>query len=87
MENAIKLNIAILQIDLLWEDISGNLQRIHDFLNQLPKETDIAVLPEMFSTGFSMNPEKFASESGVLGLEAMKNWSSWLMAFAFKEAP
>jgi omega-amidase len=59
MEN---LKITLLQSDLAWEDISGNLNAFTTKLNNLKEDTDIVVLPEMFTTGFSMNSENLAEK-------------------------
>ena len=54
------LSITVIQTDLLWEDRNANLASLTSQLEQLSSESDIIVLPEMFSTGFSMNPSKLA---------------------------
>jgi omega-amidase len=48
------LNITLVQADLVWEDIPANLARFDETLDTLARETDLIVLPEMFSTGFTM---------------------------------
>jgi predicted amidohydrolase len=54
------LNITTIQANLFWEDKAANLAMFADHLNQLPVGKEIVVLPEMFSTGFSMNPYEHA---------------------------
>lgn len=49
------LRITLVQSDLAWEDPKSNLQRFRDLLSGIP-ETDLVLLPEMFNTGFSVNP-------------------------------
>ena len=49
------IDISLIQADLIWEDTDGNLQKIDELLKQVPKETELVILPEMFSTGFTMN--------------------------------
>lgn len=49
------LHIAIIQTDLVWEDARANRGRFEQLFSLLPAETELVVLPEMFSTGFSMN--------------------------------
>lgn len=44
-----------MQSTLHWEDIDANLQHFTNLLRQLRETVDVIVLPEMFSTGFSMN--------------------------------
>jgi len=52
-----KLNITLVQPDIIWEDAQVNLERYTEMLAPVDK-TDVIVLPEMFTTGFSMQPEK-----------------------------
>jgi omega-amidase len=54
-----ELKITTLQLNLVWENKTQNLQKIDEILRGLP-QTDVIVLPEMFTTGFSMKPEKWA---------------------------
>jgi len=54
------LRISLVQTHLQWEDIAGNLQQLEAKLQSIPIGTHIVVLPEMFNTGFSMQPERLA---------------------------
>ena len=54
------LNITIIQANLHWEDKAANLQMLEEKINSIKERTEIVVLPEMFSTGFSMKPELLA---------------------------
>ena len=54
------LNVAIVQADLHWHDPAANLQMFTDSLNALQEPADLIVLPEMFSTGFTMDAESQA---------------------------
>ena len=54
------LRVTLVQTELEWEDIPANLARFTKLVQQLPPESDLIVLPEMFSTGFSMNAERLA---------------------------
>jgi predicted amidohydrolase len=49
------MKFALLQTHLYWEDKSANLTNFSSIIRSTSQETDIIVLPEMFSTGFSMN--------------------------------
>jgi predicted amidohydrolase len=49
------LNITIIQSDLHWEDKKANLDMFAQKINSIENETHIILLPEMFTTGFSMN--------------------------------
>ena len=54
------LTITTIQTNLHWEDKSANLQMLEEKINSITSKTEIVVLPEMFSTGFSMKPELLA---------------------------
>jgi len=49
------LRIAIVQSKLIWEDRSKNRSIFEDQILSISKDVDVIVLPEMFSTGFTMN--------------------------------
>lgn len=55
-----QLKIALIQADLRWEDPAGNLQIFDQVLADLPTGVDLVVLPEMCTTGFTMEPHKVA---------------------------
>ena len=54
------LTFTIIQTNLVWEDKALNLQLLEDKILNIQEKTEIVVLPEMFNTGFSMNPELLA---------------------------
>ena len=49
------MKIALIQSDLYWEDASKNRKSFESKINQIDSEVNLVVLPEMFSTGFTMN--------------------------------
>lgn len=51
------LAITLVQTDLYWEDKNANLSMLTKKISSIHNKTHIIVLPEMFSTGFSMHPE------------------------------
>jgi omega-amidase len=55
-----KLKTAIIQQDLAWENSSKNRELFQCKIDALEEDVDLIVLPEMFSTGFSMNAENLA---------------------------
>jgi omega-amidase len=57
-----KINITIIQTNLEWENSAKNLIHFSEKINDLNEPTDLIVLPEMFTTGFSMNPRKLAEQ-------------------------
>ncbi|WP_111308517.1 amidohydrolase [Confluentibacter sediminis] len=55
-----KLTIAIIQSDLIWEDPKQNRKNFSEKIEAISDRIDIIILPEMFSTGFSMNAVQWA---------------------------
>ncbi len=55
-----QLKVTIIQSDLVWENVEANLNNFSEKINSIKEETDLIILPEMFTTGFSMKPDKFA---------------------------
>jgi predicted amidohydrolase len=51
------LRITLLQSDLYWEEIDANLSAFEEKIWQIGQDTDVIVLPEMFTTGFTMNAQ------------------------------
>lgn len=56
------LTITTIQTTLHWEDKAANLRMLEDKILSINEKTEIVVLPEMFSTGFSMKPETLAEK-------------------------
>lgn len=56
------LKITTFQAYLFWENIEKNLKNLGLRLSSIREKTDLIILPEMFSTGFSMEAEKLAEE-------------------------
>lgn len=54
------LKFTIIQTALFWEDKGANLEALSKKIMGINEPTEIIVLPEMFTTGFSMQPELFA---------------------------
>ena len=54
------LRVALIQAELVWEDPQANLNRFRSRIEQVRDGTHLIVLPEMFTTGFSMNPARLA---------------------------
>ncbi len=53
------LRLSLVQIPFYWEDPTANIQLLSEVLKPV-QETDLIILPEMWSTGFSMNTSKLA---------------------------
>ncbi|MEO7802014.1 MAG: nitrilase-related carbon-nitrogen hydrolase, partial [Ginsengibacter sp.] len=56
------LTVTLIQTSLFWEDKQANLDMLAEKINGIPEKTEIVVLPEMFSTGFSMKAEALGEE-------------------------
>jgi omega-amidase len=54
------LRVALIQADLVWENKLVNLDNFTRKIEATDNEVDLIVLPEMFTSGFSMDPEKLA---------------------------
>ncbi len=56
-----QLNTTIIQTSLLWEDPAGNRAQLDKKISPI-KNTDLIILPEMFTSGFTMNPKSVAEK-------------------------
>jgi predicted amidohydrolase len=70
------MNVTLIQTNLFWEDREKNLAHFEKLISSIPTSTDLIILPEMFSTGFTMNPEKNAEEHLGKGFEFMKKMAA-----------
>jgi omega-amidase len=52
-----KMKVALIQSSLFWENPKANRNYFEEKINAITEKVDLIVLPEMFSTGFTMNPE------------------------------
>lgn len=69
------LRVSLLQTSLFWEAIDQNLEMFTRKIRAIQEPTDLIVLPELFSTGFTMNNRPVA--------ESMKGKAvSWMKQMA-----
>ena len=54
------MQLAFVQFSPEWEKINQNLSFVSEKISGLPAEVDLVVLPEMFTTGFTMQPQQVA---------------------------
>ena len=54
------LNISLIQFDISWEQKKENLEKLSELIKLIDRPTQLIVLPEMFTTGFTMRPQRFA---------------------------
>ncbi len=70
-----KLSISLVQTGLQWESVEGNLNHIENLIRNTTEGADLVILPEMFSTGFSMNVKEVAENMQGKAVSWMKDKS------------
>ncbi|MFT6745902.1 MAG: omega-amidase [Glaciecola sp.] len=70
------LNICVVQCELHWENVESNLQSVECLLKTVPLHADVVVLPEMFTTGFSMNAKSLAVKMDGDEVKKLKTWAN-----------
>ena len=66
------MKISLIQTSLTWEDANANRSNFEKLISSINEPTDIILLPEMFSTGFTMKPETVAETMHGETVEWMK---------------
>lgn len=67
------LTCTLIQTNLHWENAVANRQMLEEKINSIQKKTEVVILPEMFSTGFSMHPENCAETMNGASVAWMKH--------------
>ncbi|WP_029904297.1 amidohydrolase [Prevotella sp. 10(H)] len=75
MQQDDKLGISLVQYDIVWENKEANLLYIHNIVSDLSGKTDIVVLPEMCTTGFSMNSHNLAEPNDGNTITSLRQWT------------
>lgn len=70
------METALVQSALIWENPAENRRHFADLLKPLAGDVDLIVLPEMFTTGFTMNPQNIPAEEGQRTLDWMLEQAS-----------
>ena len=70
------LHITLMQTHLHWENPEANRTMLHEKIMSISEKTDLIVLPEMFTSGFSMNAETLAEETNGVTVQWMKEISA-----------
>jgi omega-amidase len=70
------LRITTVQSNLFWEDKEANLKMFEEKINAVKEKMEVVILPEMFSTGFSMKPSLLAEKMDGASVSWMRNISS-----------
>lgn len=66
------VEIALVQTSLTWEDPEANLRHFSRLLQSETIRTDLFVLPEMFTTGFTMSPQNIPPGEEARTLDWMR---------------
>ena len=75
-----QLKIALIQADLVWENPEQNRRGFVEKIKNVSKPVDIIILPEMFTTGFTMNAESVAETMQGETVEWMQNVATEMKA-------
>lgn len=67
------LKFTLVQPDIVWEDKQANLAQYEQYLAGVGEKMEVVVLPEMFTTGFSMAPERLAEPMNGPTVQWMKD--------------
>jgi omega-amidase len=67
------MKIALIQTTLSWENPSENRNHFEQKINAISENVDLIVLPEMFTSGFTMNPEIVAETMNGETIELLKS--------------
>lgn len=59
------MKVTIIQTHLHWENRKKNLEHFNILIDSIKEETNLIILPEMFTTGFTMNPKIIAENDNV----------------------
>jgi omega-amidase len=70
------LKVTLIQSELVWEDIDSNLAGFDDRIDAIEEDTHLIVLPEMFSTGFTMNAAAMAQDMNGSAVKWIKKKSA-----------
>ncbi|EAS20717.1 putative amidohydrolase [Flavobacteria bacterium BBFL7] len=82
------IKVSLIQTHLAWENPKDNITEFSRKLEQLTGVTDLVILPEMFTTGFSMHPDGLANNNQIyryLKREAKKGAFAIYGSVMFKE--
>ncbi len=69
------LKVTLIQTSLHWENIEENLKHFGQLFSKIHEQTDLIVIPEMFSTGFSMNTKRLAEKMDGKTIQWLKEQS------------
>ncbi|WP_046757810.1 amidohydrolase [Kordia jejudonensis] len=68
-----ELHVALVQTNLVWEHPAENRIQLHKKINTIADTVDLIILPEMFTSGFTMNPASVAETMDGETIALLKN--------------
>ncbi|MDR0793552.1 MAG: nitrilase family protein [Chitinophagaceae bacterium] len=66
------LTCTLIQTNIFWENKDANLEMFSRKIKSIGQKTELVILPEMFSTGFSMQPEQLAETTDGSTMQWMR---------------
>ena len=67
------MKTALIQTDIVWENPSENRRILEDKINSITEQIDLILLPEMFTSGFTMHPNLVAETMNGTTITWLKN--------------
>ncbi|HYF32455.1 MAG TPA: amidohydrolase [Chitinophagaceae bacterium] len=71
-----QLTVTLIQTHLHWENAAANLAMLEEKIRAIEDKTTLVILPEMFSTGFSMRPEALAETMDGAAVQWMQKMAA-----------
>ena len=71
-----ELKIALIQTDLYWENPTANMGMLEEKIATITESVDLIILPEMFTTGFTMNPATVAEPMNLTTFKWMRQMAA-----------
>lgn len=69
------IKVTLIQTELIWEDIASNLSMFDALIDDIQGDTQLVVLPEMFTTGFTMNTVNLSQDMEGSSITWLRNKS------------
>ncbi|MCX6278221.1 MAG: nitrilase family protein [Bacteroidetes bacterium] len=66
------LRVTLIQSNIFWEEPQKNLEHFGYLINRIPDPTDLILLPEVFNTGFSMNPDLCSEDIHGISMQFLR---------------
>ena len=69
------MKVTLVQSNLIWENKEANIEVFDQQIQSIDGSTDLIILPEMFTTGFSMKPKMWAEKHLGKTFQKMQSWA------------